>query len=30
MTPVIQSTIANQAQNVDRLPIKEAVKPGYT
>ena len=27
MTPVIQSIIANQAQKVDRIPIKEAVKP---
>ncbi len=27
MTPVIQSIIANQAQKVDRIPIKDAVKP---
>jgi hypothetical protein len=27
MTPMIQSIIANQAQKVDRIPIKEAVKP---
>ncbi len=27
MTPVIQSIIANQAQKVDRIPIKNAVKP---
>ena len=27
MTPMIQSIIANQPQKVDRIPIKEAVKP---
>ncbi len=27
MPPMIQSIIANQAQKVDRIPIKEAVKP---
>ena len=27
MTPFIQSLISNQAQNVSRIPIKEAVKP---
>jgi hypothetical protein len=27
MTPVIQSIIANQAQKVDRIPIKDALKP---
>ena len=27
MTPFIQSLISNQAQKVDRIPIKDAVKP---
>jgi len=27
MTPLIQSLISNQAQKVDRIPIKDAVKP---
>jgi hypothetical protein len=27
MTPMIQSLISNQAQKVDRIPIKDAVKP---
>ncbi len=27
MTPFIQSLISNQAQNVDRITIKDAVKP---
>jgi hypothetical protein len=27
MTPLIQSIISNQAQKVDRIPIKDAVKP---
>ena len=27
MTPFIQSLISNQAQKVDKIPIKDAVKP---
>ena len=27
MTPLIQSLISNQAQKVDRIPIRDAVKP---
>jgi hypothetical protein len=27
MTPFIQSLISNQAQRVDRIPIRDAVKP---